>query len=102
MEYTSARMQEGDVTDPVVRVCGIIITLYDLPEGRYVGPVVDYALSAYTQLWNISIPSCGTITALEPVSKFAGEPSALTSFVASCVVITTYQELSPRISLLHN
>lgn len=42
------------------------------------------------------IPSCGSNTALEPVSKFAEEPSALSSLVASCVVMMTYYMMRMR------
>jgi len=47
------------------------MTLYVFPLGRY------------------ALPSCGSNTALDPVSKFAELPSAFNILVASCVVITT-------------
>lgn len=34
-------------------------------------------------------PSCGTITAFFAVSKFAGDPSALSILVAKCTVVAT-------------
>jgi hypothetical protein len=38
-------------------------------------------MSNVTSLFLASLPSCGTITAFAPVSKFPGEPSALSNFV---------------------
>ena len=96
----------GIATDPEVGVDGIIITLYVFPFGRYAlpaGRTIRYISSWLATRWRLEgrdmngvgchvqgyTPSCGSNIALDPVSKFAEEPSAFMILVDSCVVITT-------------
>lgn len=77
------------VTYPVFLELRPIITLYDMPSGRY--DVPNTWLTGDTYLNYKALPSCGTIIPIPPVSKVAGEPSELTTLVESCDVVTTFR-----------
>jgi hypothetical protein len=60
------------------------------PEGRYPGPAgVEYLSSNHEEGHIECEPNCGTMMAVEPVSKFPVVPSELRTFVANWDVVTT-------------